>query len=415
MAAVNGVDDRLYTRHFFQMFAAVMLFMTGVALQFHFGQYVGFLGHGVDTLGHVLGISMIGALLIRLQLGRWIDRFGCKPVWLIGTLVMAVAVGSIQFIENLGLVLVCRTLSVMATAAVMTTVAVFAAQIAPKHRRAESIGIMGLAGFLGMMVGPTLGDWIFSGPSESIVPYRVFFSTSAALSLLAGAVIVALPLTPGKDFTDDVAVSDALATPAESSTLRIIVRYWPGAILLIAFLFSMMFCLQFTFLERLAEDRGFRNIKVFFLVYAPTAIMLRLLFRRVPERIGRTRVVFGGLVVQATGVLCLVGITTEWGLVLPAFLMGTGHSFAFPSMIDLAAEQLPPARRGFGTALALAAGDLGTLVGFFALGEIIDRFGYDLALTILAVAVLIGACVFAYARREAVFHRNFRSRATDQA
>ena len=153
---------RLYTARFFQIFAAVMFFMTGVSLQFHFGEFVAYLGHGVDVLGLILSIGMIGTLLVRLQLGRWIDRFGCRPTWIIGTVLTAVSVGSMQFVESLWLIIALRIATTIATAAVMTTVAVFAAQIAPQARRAESIGIMGLAGFLGMMVGPMLGDWIFS-------------------------------------------------------------------------------------------------------------------------------------------------------------------------------------------------------------------------------------------------------------
>ena len=64
--------DRLYTARFAQVFAAVFLFMTAVALQFHFGQYVQYLGHGVGTLGRILSISMVGTLLIRLHIGRFI-------------------------------------------------------------------------------------------------------------------------------------------------------------------------------------------------------------------------------------------------------------------------------------------------------------------------------------------------------
>ena len=397
--------DRLYTPQFFQVAAAVMLFMTGVALQFHFGQYVAYLGQGVDVLGRLLGISMVGTLMIRLQLGRWIDRFGCRPTWLVGCLTMALAVGSIQFTESLWLITILRALSAMATAAVMTTVAVFAAQIAPPHRRAESIGTMGLFGFAGMMTGPTIGDWVFAGGATSIMPYRVFFSTSAICAFLAGLVIIALPLA-GRRSPNQAQRPDApLSGPARSSMPRIILQHWPGMILLIGLLFSMMFCLQFTFLERLAEARGFMNIKVFFLTYAPTAIVLRIIFRRVPQQVGRTRVVVGGLTLQAVGVFCLVGIQTEWQLALPAILIGAGHCFVFPSMVDLAAERLPPEHRGTGTALILGAGDIGILVGFVVIGELVDRFGFDPALIALATTVLLGAVLFAYTRRQFVFTR----------
>ena len=396
---------RLYTARFFQIFAAVMFFMTGVALQFHFGQFVAYLGHGVDVLGLIFSIGMIGTLLVRLQLGRWIDRFGCRPTWMIGTVITAVSVGSLQFVESLWLIIALRIATTIATAAVMTTVAVFAAQIAPQVRRAESIGIMGLAGFLGMMVGPMLGDWIFSDDVDSLAPYRLFFTAAALSSLIAGGFLFFIKSPSG---SQPLPRADQTSPSRQEDTLpalRIIRSHWPGAILLVGVVFSLVFCLISVFLERLADERGFRDIKVFFLVYCSTAIILRLAFRRIPEQLGRTRTVVGGLVLQAVGVFSLIGISTQWQLVLPGIVMGAGHCFVFPSMIDLAAGRLPHEYRGVGTSLILGAGDLGNVIGFFVMGETISRYGFDTCLAALAFTILLGAAFFAYCRRREVFRK----------
>ena len=45
------------------------------------------------------------------------------------------------------------------------------------------------------------------------------------------------------------------------------------------------------------------------------------------------------------------------------------------------------------------------LLGFVGLGEVIDVYGFDKALILLASLVLTGMCIFAIARREAVFFR----------
>lgn len=394
-ASASLQTDRLYTRQFFRVFGAVILFMTGVALQFHFGQYLAYLGHGVDTLGYVLSISIVGTLSIRLHIGHWIDRFGCRPSWLVGTCLFAAAVGSIQFTGRLWLIVVLRTLSAVGIATVMTTVAVFAANIAPPHRRAESIGTIGLAGFLGMIIGPALGDWIFTGPGTSIVPYRVFFSVSAACSLLAGGTMRVIAFPRSRRAAEGRQPVERPPRPHAITTARVIIRHWPGVILLIGVVFMMAFCFPMLFLERLAEFRGFRNIKVFFFVYGPTAIIFRIIFRRLPERLGRRRTLLLGLLSMAIGLLCMRGIHAEAQLVLPALLMGTGHCFIFPSMVDLAAGRLPAEHRGTGTSLILGAGDLGLLIGFATLGKLIERFDFDVALLCLAVTVLATAVLFA--------------------
>ena len=249
------------------------------------------------------------------------------------------------------------------------------------------------------------GDVIFAGPSDSITPYRVFFSASAACSLLSGVVMlwVILPRTSGSRQVDDVEVG------GRRSQLAVIAAHWPGVILLVGLVFAMVFCVQSLYLERLAEARGFRDIKLFYLVYCPTAIALRIVFRRLPQRIGRTRTLLVGMVLFAGGLCCLMGVASQWALILPGVLMGAGHCFIFPSMVDLAAERFPAEHRGTGTSLILGAGDLGMLIGFAALGEVIDAFGFDVALASLAGAVLLAASYCALCRREAVFSRKARA------
>lgn len=389
-------QDRLYSRRFFHVFGAVVLFMTGVALQFHFGQYVAYLGFGVDTLGRVLSVSVLGTLMIRLSIGRWIDRFGGRSTWLVASVVVALSVGSVQFTRSLWLIVVLRTVATMGSAAVLTAAAVFAAQIAPPNRRAESIGTMGMAGFIGMMVGPTVGDWIFSGANDSLTPYRVFFTASAACSLAACVMMMSPAIGRGIDADRPTETRVSPARSGSISQLRVIVRHWPGPVLLVGVVFATVFCFQSLFLERLAEARGFRDIKLFFLVYCPTAMTLRLLFRRLPERFGRGRTLVGGLGLMSVGLICVSGVQSQGQLILPALLMGAGHCFIFPSMVDLAAGRLPGEFRGTGTALILGAGDLGTLIGFATMGELIANLGFSRTLKLLAVVVLVTAGAFAY-------------------
>jgi MFS family permease len=406
-AIPTAVGDRLYSTRFFQTFAAVALFMTGNSLQYHFGEYVAGLGHGVDTLGLVLSVSMAGSLLLRLRIGEWIDRLGCKPTWIAGGLVMAGAVGAVQWAESVWLLIVLRTVVAMATAMVMTTVAVFAAQIAPPPRRAESIGILGLAGMVGMTLGPALGDWIFSGPAPSAGAFRTFFTASAVFSLASCAVIAPLKV-PGQrrgSQLDDAGRPGVRPIPeVNASQLRVVLRHWPGAVLLVGVAFAMVLCLQMLFLERLADLRGFHDIKAFFLVYCPTAIALRLLLRRMPERVGRGRTLLIGLALEAAGLVFMIGIRGQTQLLLPGLLMGAGHSLIFPSMVDIAAERLPPSYRGTGTALILGAGDLGMLIGYATLGAVIDRWGFDAAIMVLVISVVSAGAIFGYLRRGQVFY-----------
>ena len=424
-------DDRLYTRQFAQVFLAVLLFMTAVALQFHLGQYIEYLGHGVDVLGRIMSIGMVGTLLMRLRVGRWIDRVGCKPIWLAGAVVFAVATGSMQFATQLWIITTLRAFSGMATAAVLTTVAVFAAQIAPPRRRAESIGSMGLAGLVGIAVGPTVGDWIFAGTADSITPFRIFFFASAACSLLSGVIVLMLTMRSNNQGAAggmksrlvgslrEVANSDELGDPVHPALIgrpsqrALVLQHWPGMILVVGLVFAMVFCVQAMFLERLAEARGFHDIKLFYLVYSPTAITLRIIFRRLPQQIGRSPTMVLGMILMTAGLCCLLGIESQWRLIPPGILMGAGHCFIFPSMVDLAAGRFPAEHRGTGTSLILGAGDVGMLIGFGTLGELIDAFGFDTALLALAGLMLVSAGAFSFQAYRAARSRGPSAQATE--
>ena len=74
-------------------------------------------------------------------------------------------------------------------------------------------------------------------------------------------------------------------------------------------------------------------------------------------------------------------------------------------MVDLGAERLPAEHRGMGTSLILGAGDLGMLISYIALGQVIDTFGFDKGLSLLSGIVALTAVVFCVARREVVFGR----------
>jgi MFS family permease len=373
------VEAPLYTRQFFEVLAAVILFMTGVALQFHFGEYMAHLGHDVSVLGHVLAAGLVGTLLLRPRIGEWIERWGCKRCWVFAALIVTFATAAMQFADTLWAIIVLRCVIAVASAVVMTTVAVFAAEVAPAHRRAESIGTIGLAGFIGMTIGPTVGDWIFWSAAPSLEMFRLFFSVSAACSLLSALAVAVVVIPPRLHEEDSGSIQKG----------SVIKTYWPGPILLVGVTFGMAFCIQSAFLERYAEHIGFRAIKTFFLVFGPTAILLRIVLRKTPQTLGRRRTLALGMACHAIGLLSLAHIQTGWQLAIPGVLMGTGHCFIFPSMVDLAAGWFPLRHRGTGTTLILGAVDTGLLTGYALFGPLFEAVGYRRGIECVAAIVVL--------------------------
>ncbi len=101
--------------------------------------------------------------------------------------------------------------------------------------------------------------------------------------------------------------------------------------------------------------------------------------------------------------LLLAGVQSQTQLILPAIFLGAGHCFIFPSMVDLCAGRFPPAYRGTGTSLILGSIDVGMLIGYMALGELIEATNFDVALKLLAAEIIVAALIYGIARRSVIF------------
>ncbi len=384
---------RLYTRQYFQLFIAVILYMTGLSLQVHFGEYVAYRHGSESTLGWIMGIGMAGSLLARPWIGSWVDQLGTKPVLFGGAVVAGAAAVAFRLTASLTVLGGLQIAATLANALFFTAVAAHTAHLAPPRRRAESLGTMGMAGFGGMIIGPALGDWIFARPLPETVRFTVFFMTTASAQWIAAGLIATLR-PPRVE-----AGADALPEPF----FRALRTHWPGMILLVGATFTLAQTIPIRFLERFAEAQGIANIRNFFFAYAASAIALRMIGRRVPELFGRRRTLVMGFVLMAGGYLLLRGVRTELQFFFPAIVMGAGHCFIYPSLIDLGAERFPPAQRGMGTSIILGAGDAGFLAGYVGWGQLISGAGFAITFQVVAGWVLLVAALYAWRERRAIF------------
>ena len=110
-----------------------------------------------------------------------------------------------------------------------------------------------------------------------------------------------------------------------------------------------------TFLRPFTADLGISRIAVFFSVYAPTAFLVRLVTRRLPDRVGTRPMILAGLSCLATSMLMYLVVHSEWQLAAPALLQGTAHALLFPSVIAGGSSAFPARYRGLATTLMLAA------------------------------------------------------------
>ncbi len=279
-------------------------------------------------------------------------------MWAAGYGVFAIASLANLCLDDLGwMIYVVRSCLFLGVAIVFASGLTYISQTTPEHRRTEAIGVFGVGGFLGMLVGPFMGDlFLFDRERAN---FAVLFIVAAAASLLPAIGLSFLRPTDSERTRSSVRLSDFLSVTW---------RHWPGIILLVDLAFGICMSGPFIFVASFIDKAALRIdgvsvIGLFFMCYAGLGIVVRLSSRRLPDRIGAKRVLFVGMLFMSVGMFCfgLVDARHSWMIIVPAVLAGTGHGLMFHTMTSLTLEPFPRNVRGTGSALALMMLDLGTI------------------------------------------------------
>src|SRR3954463_10495963 len=156
--------DRLFTVAFISLsLSDLAYFMAGGVLIGVTPFFVaGPLGAGPAAVGLVVGAFSVSTLVLRPLAGRWTDRHGRRPLLIGGAWLFAVLVlGHLLVTHVVGLVVLRLLLGV---AEALYFVAGFAAlaDLAPAGRAGEAPRYNSLALYLGIAIGPVVGQVLLS-------------------------------------------------------------------------------------------------------------------------------------------------------------------------------------------------------------------------------------------------------------
>ena len=190
---------------------------------------------------------------------------------------------------------------VAGSAIVFSSGLAYITQVAPDNRRAEAIGILGAGGFIGMLLGPYLGDWLLGAKIEGISRDRSVFISLFIAATVANIVPTIFLLFLKSPKTKSVKVSNSISD--FFSTVR---RYWPGAIIGVHFVFGICITVPFVFLASFIDETplaigGHSVMGIFFLCYAGWGFALRVILSRLPDQIGSRKVLLFGFVFMTVG------------------------------------------------------------------------------------------------------------------
>lgn len=343
-------------------------------------------GISTGTVG-VIGASYAAvALVIAIPLGRWNDRLGPWPLFLVGAALMCVASAILWSTPVSGMVLA-ATGGLLGAGHLACTVAAQSAiaQAAGPGRLDSAFGHLTLVASLGQALGPlALGLAPRAAQGEGLGELGlVLMAASAALILLT----VLNRLHPPSAHEDS----------AERSSVRRILRI-PGmlpAVLASAVILSAV-DLTVIYLPVIGVERGLGAgvVGALLALRAVSSMVSRFGISRVVARIGRTRfmvvsVLLSGITLIATAIPMPV-VALSFVMVLMGLGLGVGQPLTLAWLSSVA----PVRERGLALALRLTGNRIGQLVVPASVGLVTPLWGAGAVFALTGVAVTSLALLF---------------------
>lgn len=349
-------------------------------------------------VGVAIGSFSVAALVLRPVVGWSADRFGRRPLLIAGALLNVAALALHLVAFNLPLFLVARSLLGAAEGFFLVAMISAGSDLAPAARRGEALSFLSLTLYLGVAVGPVIGETVLGAAS-----YPWVWASGGAIALLALIPTLLVPETaPGRrersDPDSDPAVA-ALSVEARSVGLLHPAGILPGLITLLGLIGMAAF---FTYLPLYGREAGLDGVALPLIAYAVVVIVLRIVGATWPDRFGAVRVSGGALLVGALGLAVIGLVPTAAGLLVGTGIFAAGIAFLVPALLSLAVSLVHPDERGRVVGTASVFWDLSLGLGPVALGFVAAGAGYGAAFTVSALVSLLGFGLLVVRRRSLV-------------
>ena len=381
-----GAAPRLLTPAFFAVCAAALAFFTagGTVLPVATRYAAGPLGADVTGVGLSIGAFSIAALALRPVVGWASDRFGRRPLLLLGGVITVVALVAHLAATTLPAFVVVRSLLGIGEAFFFVAALATITDIAPPERRGEAINLGSLSVYLGLALGPFIGETVLS-----LAGYDAVWMAAAAMAVVATVLSVFVhESAPGV-----LAAGDG---PRPRGRLFHPAGVLPGLLVLTGAWGMAGF---FAFVALVATDVGMSSAGLPLALYAVIVVVLRIVFASLPDRMGPARLAGAALTVTAIG-LAIIGIVPgEAGLLIGTAVFALGIAFMFPALIAVAVSRVDETERGSVVGTTSAFLDLSFGVAPAVLGVVVDASGFSAAFLLSAGVAATGAIAIAVRRR----------------
>ncbi|MET1231288.1 MAG: MFS transporter [Candidatus Limnocylindrales bacterium] len=396
-------EVRLVSRAFVALaLAALAFFVAGgivlpVAPRFASGP----LGADAFGFGVSIGAFAIAALLARPIVGWASDRYGRRPLLLLGAGITIAGLGLHLLATDLIVFTLARGLLGIGEGFFFVAALAAGSDIAPVTRRGEALSFLSLSLYMGVVIGPVVGEVVLANGGFDAV-----WLVAAGMTGVALLLSLAVPETAPARVA---AIAAAAGGEVEQRRARGRLFHPRGllpGLLVLAGAWGMSG--YFTFLPFYATGVGLDGAGAPLAIYGLTVIVLRAFGARLPDQLGAARLSGVAMVVVVGGLSVIGLVPTPAGLLIGTVLYASGVAFLFPALMTCAVGRVDPEERGSVLGTTSAFLDLGFGIGPVALSLLAaggtvgtaSMAGLSATFLVSAAVAAVGATILYLRRRD---------------
>jgi MFS family permease len=369
-------QERLVGRSFLALAIATLAFFIAGGIVLPVAPQFAQDALGADAAGVGLSIASfaIASLVLRPLVGWSSDRFGRRPLLIGGSIVSVAALLLHVPATDLALFIAARALLGAGEGFFFVAALSAGSDLAPPARRGEALSFLSLSLYLGIAIGPPIGEAVLRAGSFDAV-----WIVAAVVATGAAALAWLVPET---------APAVLAGGPRERGRLIHPSGLFPGLVILLG-LWGMAGYL--TFLPVYAPEAGLDGSGAPLALYAFIVVGLRVVGARWPDRFGAARLSGAALALSAVGLAVLGLVATPVGVFAGTAIFAAGVAFTMPALLALAVSRVPETERGTVVGTATVFLDLAFGIAPVVIGLIARTTGYGPTFLLSAALALVAS------------------------
>jgi MFS family permease len=340
--------------------------------------YASNMGAVESQLGYLAAAASFSSLLIRPFAGIVADRAERKKVICIVQTAIAAVIFCMSLSRNIYLLIVMRLIQGFMYGITTTLIMVSIVQTLPEDKLGQGIGFYGISTIGNQAIAPVIGLSV-----ADALGYSAVFYTTASFVLFSVCLSLALN-------------SQGTTGSKEKFVFHNIFAKEAVGIAVVGAIFMCGHTAVSNFLVVFARGRGIQAVGFYFTIHIVVLIATRIFSSRWIDELPYQRILYPCAVLCAAGLWIISMAQSFVYLAAAGVILGLGYGIATPTIQTSVVRQVEPERHGAASATYFVGVDLSVVLGSVMMGNVAERFDYDMGYRVISAAVL--ATVFLIAR-----------------